>query len=599
MCDAERPPAGVAEALALLDRALDHLNAADAPSLPASVQAETLRALGRAEAKHAAARARVLGAFAAQGGFEDDGHGTARGWLKWQTRVTHGAAAAAVAQARRLAAHPAIAGTLAAGELSPSWARQICEWTERLPEDRRGDADEILAGAARGGADLAGLAGLAREMYERCCRDGSIDPPEDGLEDRWFRLGITFRGAGRAEGDLTPGCAAALAAVLEALGKRAGPEDTRTGAQRRHDALEEACRRLIRAGMVPARAGQPTQVLLHMTLGQLRDLPGTSAAEQTWTAARASQPGWLTGPDADAALCDATVVPVVTGHVDWAALDQLTGTFLLTHGPGHHTGTGQTVGPGQQAGTGETAGPGQQAGTGETAGPGQQAGTGLGQHNGFGGAAGLGRQASAGTGRPAGPVRPAETDPPGGSGVDGAGGGCTCGRPAPGPLGPATRDRLRCALLGLAADTLSGPEGLAARLRAALDGKPLTTVSLPLDIGAATETIPAHLRRAVTTRHPHCAFPGCDQPSSVCDIHHLIPRARGGPTSLPNLVALCGFHHLTAIHRWGWHLTLHSDGTTTATSPDGTRTLHSHSPPSHSPDGTRAPPGHGPPSQAA
>src|SRR5262249_2789482 len=81
--------------------------------------------------------------------------------------------------------------------------------------------------------------------------------------------------------------------------------------------------------------------------------------------------------------------------------------------------------------------------------------------------------------------------------------------PTPGrqPLSPATRDRLRRALLALAADALSGPGGLAARLRAALDGAPLSTVSLPLDIGAATETIPAHLRRAVTTRHPHCAFP--------------------------------------------------------------------------------------------
>jgi hypothetical protein len=161
------------------------------------------------------------------------------------------------------------------------------------------------------------------------------------------------------------------------------------------------------------------------------------------------------------------------------------------------------------------------------------------------------------------------------------------------------RDRLRRALLGLAADALSGPEGLAARLRAALDGRPLTSVSLPLDIGAASETIPAHLRRAVTTRHPHCAFPGCDQPASVCDIHHIIPRSRGGPARLANLVPLCGFHHLTAIHRWGWRLALHSDGTTTATSPDGTRALHSHSPPSHGPDGTRAPPSHGPPTQAA
>jgi hypothetical protein len=97
----------------------------------------------------------------------------------------------------------------------------------------------------------------------------------------------------------------------------------------------------------------------------------------------------------------------------------------------------------------------------------------------------------------------------------------------------------------------------------------------------------------VTTRHPHCAFPGCDQPATVCDIHHIIPRARGGATSLPNLVPLCAFHHLTAIHRWGWALALHPDGTTTATSPDGKRTLHSHPPPSHSP------PSHRPPGQAA
>jgi hypothetical protein len=150
--------------------------------------------------------------------------------------------------------------------------------------------------------------------------------------------------------------------------------------------------------------------------------------------------------------------------------------------------------------------------------------------------------------------------------------------------------KMRQGILGLMA-----PER--ARLRAALGGRPLTTASLPLDIGAATETIPAHLRRAATTRHPHCAFPGCDQPASVCDIHHLIPRARGGPTELPNLVPLCSFHHLTAIHRWGWALTLHPDGTTTATSPDHTRTLHSHPPGSHSPPG-HSPPSHAPPAHS-
>jgi hypothetical protein len=36
------------------------------------------------------------------------------------------------------------------------------------------------------------------------------------------------------------------------------------------------------------------------------------------------------------------------------------------------------------------------------------------------------------------------------------------------------------------------------------------------------------------------------------------------------------------IHRWGWTLALNGDGTTTATTPDGQRTFHSHSPPTAS-----------------
>jgi Domain of unknown function (DUF222) len=540
MCDGQHQPSGVAGALAMLDRALDHLAAMDAASLPTSAQAEILRALERTGAKHTVTRGRVLAAFTAQAGYEDDGHRSARTWLKWQARITAGAAAGAVGWARRLAAHPAIADALAAGDLSESWAREMCGWTDRLPEAQQGDADQILAAAARAGADLAGLAGLAREMYERCHRDGSGDGADDGFADRSLWLGLTFGGAGRLTGDLAPGCSAALSAVLEALGKRAGPEDLRTAVQRRHDALEEACRRLIRSGMLPGRAGQPTQVLVHMTLAELRGDrgaaegtpgaatggPGASAAEDAWSAARAWQPGWLTGPEAEAAACDATMVPVVTGHVDQAALDRLVDIFLaITTSPA--------------AGPGPASPP-----------------------------AGAGRRPAATSATGSAPAAPATATPEGGQG--------NAGRA---PLRPAARDRLRRALLGLAADALSGPGGLPARLRAALDGTPLTTVSLPLDIGAATETIPAHLRRAAATRHPRCAFPGCDQPASVCDIHHLIPRARGGPTALPNLVPLCGFHHQIAVHRWGWELHLNPDGTTTATSPDRTRTLHSHGPP--------------------
>ena len=125
---------------------------------------------------------------------------------------------------------------------------------------------------------------------------------------------------------------------------------------------------------------------------------------------------------------------------------------------------------------------------------------------------------------------------------------------------------------------LSGPGGLAGYLRTRLPDDLVASVSLPLDIGAVTDTIPVHLRRAVTVRDRHCRFPGCTQPASACQPHHIIPRAQGGPTSLTNLINLCSFHHLIAIHRWGWGIALHPDGSVTATSPDG-RTLHSHSPP--------------------
>jgi Domain of unknown function (DUF222)/HNH endonuclease len=545
MCDTQ--PLSVDGALAMLDRALDTLNAADAASLPTVTQARALRALGRAESKHTAARARMLTAFAAQHGYEDDGHGSARAWVGWQTRITKAAAVGAVGWMRRLAAHPVIADALAAGDVSPSWARAICDWSDRLPEATRRDADQILIGAAAGGADLTDLAGLAGQMYLRS--GGHCDSGDDEFNDRSLGLDITYAGAGRLNGDLTPACAAAVSAVLDALGKKAGPEDTRTATQRRHDALLEACQRLIAAGMLPARAGQPTQILLHLALSQLRDLPGASQAEAAWVADRARRLGWLSGPDAEAAACDATIIPVVTGHLDPAALDQLAEVFLAAHGLITSRPCPDTT----------------------RADPSQQA-----------------------------------ASPPGAGGSGGRGpgccgctcGGCTC--PTRVPLSPRTRQRLRNALLALAADALSGPGGLATHLRAHLASQtgpaslPLAAASLPLDVGTATETIPAHLRRAVSIRHPHCAFPGCAQPASTCDVHHLIPRSHGGPTALGNLVNLCTFHHQIVIHRWGWQLALHPDGTTTATSPDG-RTLHSHSPPGATAD----PSGHIPPTEAA
>ena len=132
---------------------------------------------------------------------------------------------------------------------------------------------------ALGGADLHDLGALAREMTERART--SPGDGDDGFAGRALWLDTTMGGAGQVRGDLTPECATALGAVLDALSGRAGPEDTRTVPQRRHDALEEACTRLIAARMLPGRDGQPVHVQVHVDLPALRG-PARRLGPRRW-----------------------------------------------------------------------------------------------------------------------------------------------------------------------------------------------------------------------------------------------------------------------------------------------------------------------------
>lgn len=64
----------------------------------------------------------------------------------------------------------------------------------------------------------------------------------------------------------------------------------------------------------------------------------------------------------------------------------------------------------------------------------------------------------------------------------------------------------------------------------------------PLSIGRKTRKIPPALRRALRARDRYCQFPGCTNTVSL-DAHHLRHWAKGGETSLDNLILLCGPHH--------------------------------------------------------
>ena len=494
------------EAADRLDASLDHLAATDWASLGTAAHGEMLARLQRAQAKLTAVNAAVLAAFTAQSGYEPDGHRSARAWLIGKTGIAKGAAGAAVGWHKRLARHRRIAETMATGGITESWAREIAGWTDKLPAEKRDEADAILLDAAAQGLPLEDIAVLARKIDEAWKAqhpnpdDGNGDDgDEDGFGDRYLRLGTTLGGAGKLDGDLGAGCAAALQAVFDSLGKHLGPEDHRSIEQRQHDALAEALQRLIKAGLLPESAGQATMAQVLINFADLRQMHGSSPVEREWVAAQAGQPGWLTGPSAEGEACDALIAPVVVGSVDWQALDQMTEVWIDAHG----------------------------------------------LHD--------------------------DREPCGCTC-----GSCTCTRPA--PLTAEEKAQLRATLLGLAADAMSGPDGLAGYLRTRQLGAPYAGKSLPLDVGQVKD-IPGHLRRAVILRDQHCAWPGgCDKPPAGCQVHHITHRAHGGKTRLKDLVLLCSYHHQVCIHRLGWTLILHPDGSTEARGPDG-QILRSHGPP--------------------
>jgi uncharacterized protein DUF222 len=528
--------ASATEALDMVRAGLRFLAAADATQMAAAERAACLRGLEKADAVATAVRTSVLGAFGAGQDYADDGDYSARSWLEHRTQVTRGASVDHTAWLKLAEDHSAVQAALADEAVSKSYAREICRWTGSMPDDARAAADEILLGAAAAGLELADLAGLAAEIYEKSRQDkpdgdGGDSDAGDKFDDRAVNLATTIGGAGVIHGDLTPECAEFAQTVLDTLAAPAGADDDRSHEQRYHDALQEAMRRLLAAGLLPERSGQPVRAWAHISLADLMLIDGSSALLEEWTqslrarwaghrAAAAEAGGhqglWLDGDAAEAIACDAVITPVVTGNVNPGAFDDLVRLCVQLDRLRH--GTAQDAETANRADGASSAG-------------------------GQGGADDDGPEVPAGF------------------------------------RGGLSREALEQAVIGKAVELLSGPGGLASFLRRRLLGARLGGPSLPLDIGYS-DTVPASIRNAVRLRGGHCEWAGgCSQPAGACQVHHTRHKANGGKTSLTGCVLLCAYHHQVMIHRLGWTLVVNPDGTTTAWNKDKTKVLHSHGPP--------------------
>ena len=346
-------PATSAEALGMLESAqgtqqcvLVFLAAQDTAALPAQAAADQLRALERADAVGAALRGRLLEVFDTGDGHLAGGQRSTRAWLVHCLRVTRGQAAEHLAVQALARGHHVLHAALAEGwVLTKSEALQLARWTKAIPEQYRAEAEDILVAAARAGVDLRGLAAICAEIRARTARPDPDDDNDPRL-DRGVCLETTFEGAGVIHGDLTPECTALVRAVLDALSAPQGGGDLRSRPERYHDALAEAMRRLLASDLLPQRAGQPVKALVHVSFADLCQLDADSGIQDRWIAeyrarwaahrAAASVSAgdggaWLDGDTARQVVCDAMIIPVVTGDIDPGAVDDLIGLCVRYH----------------------------------------------------------------------------------------------------------------------------------------------------------------------------------------------------------------------------------------------------------------------------
>lgn len=95
--------------------------------------------------------------------------------------------------------------------------------------------------------------------------------------------------------------------------------------------------------------------------------------------------------------------------------------------------------------------------------------------------------------------------------------------------------------------------------------------------GREQRTFSGPRRRALTIRHGHCEFPGCDRPAQWCEGHHLLPWILGKRTVPAEGCLLCVFHH-RLVHEGGWRV-VREAGEIVAISPDGERHRSAKAPP--------------------
>lgn len=199
-------------------------------------------------------------------------------WLRGMCGLTAGAAVERVRMARVLDDLPQTVASFRAGRSPFTNVSLIARLADDVGVEPTRAVEDTLVPAAEK-LDVARMYHLVEFTRHRLDADGALDMDNRAHERRWFsceQIGGTvfiLRGELDAEGG------AVVKSAIDALSAPSGPDDVRTGSQRRADALVDLASRQLKGGKLPVIHGQRPHLTLTASLETLRREPGAPPAE--------------------------------------------------------------------------------------------------------------------------------------------------------------------------------------------------------------------------------------------------------------------------------------------------------------------------------
>ncbi len=209
---------------------------------------------------------RYLAAYDAAGGWSQD-QLSCPAWLRTQTTLSHGQAAAQAGVARLRAQLPKLFGVYDQGRCSFSHLQAVRANLRLLPAELWPEVDEPLAVVAPA-MTASELAEYLRKLAEALA-DGPKPKDETRHENRRLSVATGFDGMTAITGRLAPEVGEKLQAALSAASRPDADGEIRFRNQRTADALEAVLDAVLDTAVLPVEGGEKPHITLTVDLDRI------------------------------------------------------------------------------------------------------------------------------------------------------------------------------------------------------------------------------------------------------------------------------------------------------------------------------------------